>query len=147
SAAPAPARHPRAGAVAGVLLAVVLGLLAACGSAAPDPMSAVRGAVDKTYAAGTARASFSSATGPPGTPGTPVTGDGVVDLAGGRADTTVAVPLLGGGTRVLLAGGLLYAQVPPTLALLVPGGRPWASVPLDRLSTGAIAASLAQFGG
>ncbi|HSK61158.1 MAG TPA: hypothetical protein VK935_19120 [Actinomycetospora sp.] len=109
-------------------------------------MAAVRGAVDRTYEEGTARVSFRSTTGPPGTPGTPITGDGVADLAGGSAEITVQVPLLGGGTRVLLVGGTLYAQVPPTLALLVPGGRPWASVALDRLATGAVSGSAVAFG-
>ena len=140
-------RRCRPAVLLALVLAVVLGPLTACAGAPPDPVAAVRGAVDRTYGEGTARVSFSSTTGPPGTPGTPVTGDGVVDLVGGGADTTVQVPLLGGGTRVLLVGGVLYAQVPPTLALLVPGGRPWASVALDRLTTGAVAGSLAQFGG
>jgi len=155
SAAPAPARPARAGAVAGprawsllaLVLAVALGPLAACAGTHSDPVAAVRAAVDTTYGEGTAHASFTSTTGPPGTPGTPVTGDGVVDLRAGGADLTVQVPLLGGGTRVLLVAGTLYGQVPPTLALLVPGGRPWASIALDRLTASSAGGALAAFGG
>jgi len=130
-----------------LVLAVVLGPLAACAGAPPDPLTAVRAAVAQTYGEGTARLAFTSSTGPPGTPGTPVTGAGVVDLVAGNADTTVEVPLLGGGTRVLLAAGTLYAQVPPTLTALVPGGRPWVSVALDRLTARTLGGSLAQLGG
>ena len=129
------------------VLTVVLGVLTACAGAPPDPVTAVRAAVAQTYGEGTARLAFTSTTGPPGTPGTPVTGTGVTDLDAGSADTILEVPLLGGGTRVLLVGGTLYAQVPPTLAALVPGGRPWVSVALDRLTARTLGGSLAQLGG
>jgi hypothetical protein len=138
----------RAGIVAAlaVVLAVVLG---ACSSGAPaeDPVAAVRGAVVATRAAGTAQIAFSSRTGPPGQPGVEVSGSGPADLAAPAADVAVNVPLLGGSTRVLLVAGTLYAQLPPTLVGLVPGGRPWASISLQQLSSQALGASLGPFGG
>jgi hypothetical protein len=90
---------------------------------------------------------FDSRTGPPGQLGTSVTGSGVADLVARSADTTVQVPLLGASTRVLLVGGTLYVQLPPTVAPLVPGGRPWASIALDRLATATLGAALPQLGG
>ncbi|PVZ03906.1 hypothetical protein [Actinomycetospora cinnamomea] len=139
--------RPRPAVLLALVLAAVLGPLTACAGAPPDPLTAVRAAVAQTYGEGTARLAFTSSTGPPGDPGTPVTGHGVADLVAGTADATVEIPLLGGGTRVLLVGGTLYAQVPPTLAALVPGGAPWVSVPLDRLTARAVGGPLALFGG
>jgi hypothetical protein len=63
------------------------------------------------------------------------------------ADATVQVPLLGAGTRVLLVGGTLDVAVPPTLAAFVPGGRPWASIGLDRLATASLGGALPALGG
>ncbi len=133
-------------AVLGVVVAVLLG---ACSSGAPpaDPLAAVRGSVATTRAAGTARIVFSSRTGPPGQPGVEITGAGTADLAAPAADLLVTVPMLGGSTRVLLVAGTLYAQLPPSLVGLVPGGRPWASIDLQRLSSQALGASLAPVGG
>lgn len=128
-----------------VALALLLALVMACGS--DDPLTTVRDAVARTYSERTARVAFESRTGPPGTPGTAVTGTGVADLVARSADTTVTVPLLGGGTRVLLVGGTLYAQVPPAVALFVPGGRPWASIALDRLAAAALGGPLPQLAG
>jgi hypothetical protein len=127
------------------VLALLLALVAGCGS--EDPLTEVRDAVGRTYEERTARVAFTSRTGPPGTPGTEVTGSGVADLVARSADTTVTVPLLGGGTRVLLVGGQLYAQVPPAVALLVPGGRPWASIALDRLAAATLGGPLPQLAG
>ncbi|GAA4772503.1 hypothetical protein GCM10023200_01040 [Actinomycetospora chlora] len=131
-----------------VLLALAALLAGACGRAAPpDPLTAVRGAVAQTFADRTAQIAFTSRTGPPGTPGTEVTGTGVTDLVARSADVAVQAPLLGGGTRVLLVGGTLDVAVPPALAALVPGGRPWVSVPLDRLTAATLGGALPQFGG
>lgn len=142
-------RRPRPALPAVVLaLAVLLAAGAACGRAAPpDPLAAVRGAVEQTYRDRTAQVAFESRTGPPGTPGTVVTGSGVADLVARSADMTIQVPLLGGGTRVLLVGGTLYVALPPSVAPLVPGGRPWAAVPLDRLANATLGGALPQLGG
>ena len=131
-----------------LLLGLALGSLAACGGGAPpDPLTAVREAVVRTFVERTARLAFDSRTGTPGTPGTTVHGIGVADLVARSADTTVTVPLLGAGTRVVLVGGTLYAQVPPALAFFVPGGRAWASIPLDRLATATLGGVLPQLAG
>jgi len=138
----------RAG-VVGVLAVVIAVVLGACSSGAPaeDPVAAVRGAVVATRTAGTAQIAFSSTTGPPGQPGVEISGSGPADLAAPAADVVVTVPMLGGSTRVLLVAGTLYAQLPPTLVGLVPGGRPWASISLQQLSSQALGASLGPFGG
>ena len=138
---------PRVGALLVLLLAALL--VGGCGSgpaapAGPTPSEAIRQAATATRDAGSARVALAARTTVAGRP-LDVTGDGVVQFVTGAADLGVALPSLGGRVRVVSTGGVVYAMLPPGIGtFLVSGGRPWVSVPLERLGA---AGPLAGVGG
>ena len=141
------------GLAASVLAVVLLVLLTACGagatSAAPPPPASngevVRRAVAASRDAGPAAVTVLNRTSSGGQD-VDVTGDGVLDLGARTADVGVDLPSLGGRVRVLFVGGVLYAALPPQIAGLVGGGRPWVSVNVDRLAQAQLGAPLSQLG-
>ena len=135
-----------------VLAAVLAGLLLVVGcsgggDAAPAPSAAavVRQAFVTTRDAGTARATVAARTGLAGQDVT-VNGNGVLDLRSGSTDVTLDLPTFGGTVHVLYVGGTVYAALPAAFAVLVGRGKPWISIPLDRLG-GSAAGSFAALGG
>lgn len=83
----------------------------------------------------------SGASGPTGAQ--EVSGSGELDLSAKSFQMTLHLPTAT-TLDVLESGGVLYVQVPPADAAKVPGGRPWVSIDLNKVSEAAAGKSLSQ---
>src|SRR4051794_9729850 len=116
--------------MAAVLLVALAGT--ACGESKASAETIVRGAPAKTQKAKTARLAMVADT-TAGSNAVHVTADGVIDLAGHKADMTMDVgQALPGKIRMLLVGLTAYLQLPSELASQVPGGKPFVKVDLQQ---------------
>lgn len=137
---------PRTRVLTGLMALVALaGLVAGCSAVPVSPANHVRGALVATRLAGPARVTLSSRTTVLGQ-SVEIGGNGTVDIASQTADLNLQIPMLGGAVHTVLAGGLLYAQLPSAFALFVPGARSWVSINADRLAQQQLGTSLTQLG-
>lgn len=141
-----PVRPRRPSALVAPVALVLIGVLAlagGCSLVGSSPAAQVRQAFVTTVAAGPARIALDARTAVAGQD-VGVTGDGVVDVRGQKADLNLQVPTLG-PLHTVIVGGTAYAQLPSMFALFT-GGKQWASVSLDQLSRLQFGTALSQLG-
>lgn len=106
----------------------------ACGESKASAETIVRSTSSKTAKAKTAKMAISVIGSGSHTSAINVNGEGVVDLAGRRADLTVdAGSAVGGKIRMLMIGTIIYMQLPQNLASQVPGGKPFVKIDLQQV--------------
>src|SRR3954454_1731507 len=115
---------------AAVLVVALAGT--ACGERKANAETIVRAAPAKTQKAKTARVAMVVDT-TAASNAVHVTADGVIDLAGHRADMTMDVgQALPGKIRMLLITLTASLQLPPELSSQVPGGKPFVKVDIQQ---------------
>ncbi|MGW0545897.1 hypothetical protein [Streptomyces altiplanensis] len=133
----------KAGAI-GVAGAVACTALVACGSDGPDAggktgkkgpgaqeegTAAVRTAYDRTAEAETARMTLRTRTSAEGKTAS-VSGEGVIDLAGGDSEMTLTAE--GQKIEQRVVDGTVYQKVPEAQQANVPGDKPWIKIDLKK---------------
>jgi hypothetical protein len=144
------------GAAAGAALMATGLVVSACSSggntaapaaqATPAPDQVVAAAYSKTTDAHTAKTTMSTQVSTGGQT-VPLTADGVVDFTGHSAQLTETLPANAGSMEIRFSGGMVYLQLPGQLGAQLAGGKPWASIDVNKLAQQQYGASLSELQG